>query len=51
MGFSLVEIVVQVIHKNADSFRIHGEPSLASRGILEKENRFPSLTNLEKKTD
>jgi hypothetical protein len=51
MGFSLVEIVVQVIHNNADSFRIHGKPSSTSRGILEKENRFPSLTNSEKKVD
>jgi hypothetical protein len=50
-GFSLVEIVVQVIHKNADSFRIHREYSSASKGILERENRFPSLTNSEKKTD
>jgi hypothetical protein len=51
MGFSLVEIVVQVIHKNADSFCIHGEPSSASRGILEKENHFPSLTNSVNKVD
>jgi ketosteroid isomerase-like protein len=46
-----VEIVVSVIHKNADSFHILREHSSSSKGILERENHFPSLTNLEKKAD
>jgi hypothetical protein len=50
-GFSLAEIVVQVIHKNADSFRILREHSSTAKGNLERENCFPSLTNSEKKAD
>jgi hypothetical protein len=50
-GFSLAEIVIQVIHKNADSFHILREHSSSSKGILEKEICFPSLTNSEKKAD
>jgi hypothetical protein len=50
-GFFLAEIVVQVIHKNANSFRILREHSSASKRILERENHFLSLTNSEKKAD
>jgi hypothetical protein len=50
-GFSLAEIVVQVIHKNVDSFHILREHSSSPKGILERENRFLSLTNSEKKAD
>jgi hypothetical protein len=41
-GFSLAEIVVQVVHKHADSFQILRKQSSSSKGILERDNRFLS---------
>jgi hypothetical protein len=51
MGFSLVEIVIPVIHKNADSFSYPWRTFLSLQRNFRKRNRFPSLTNSEKKAD
>jgi hypothetical protein len=44
--FFLAEIVVQVIHKNADSFHILREHSSSSKGIFRKRKSFPEFNQL-----
>jgi hypothetical protein len=45
MGFSLVEIVVPVIHKNADSFHILRTFLILQRNFIERKS-FPEFNQL-----